>query len=85
MYREVKSIIYSVFDVTGLTKITASITATFVSFSVTDIAQLIAICLGIISGVMAIRHYVVATKLNKVKLERLQNGDDQMMNVEETS
>lgn len=79
-----RTVIYHIFDVTGLTKIFTSITATVVSFGVTDSAQLIAILVGITSGVMAIRHYVIATKFNKERLERLRSGDKEMMNVEET-
>ena len=78
-----KTVIYHIFDVTGLKKIATSIIATFVSFGVTDAAQLIAILVGIISGCMAIRHYAVITKLNKERLERLRSGDKDMMNVEE--
>ncbi|WP_299141332.1 hypothetical protein [uncultured Vibrio sp.] len=68
---EVKALVVSLLDVTGLKKILTSVSATLLSFGVNDIAQLIAISVGIISGVMAIRHYVVATKLNQAKLDKL--------------
>ena len=48
-----------------------SVLATATSFGVTDIAQLIAVCVGIISGIMAIRHYATATKLSKMKIKDL--------------
>ncbi|EOX1298152.1 TPA: hypothetical protein AB5H75_001542 [Vibrio mimicus] len=80
-----KAALMSLADLTGLKKVVTSVTATVVSFGVNDIAQLIAITVGIVSGCMAIRHYAVATQLNKAKLARLQAGDDTMMDAEETS
>ncbi len=80
-----KAFLVSLMDMTGLKKLFTSIGATLVSFGVNDIAQLIAIAVGVVSGCMAIRHYAVATQLNKAKLERLQAGDKSMMNTEETS
>ncbi|MBD1572500.1 hypothetical protein HC725_04305 [Vibrio sp. S17_S38] len=82
---EFEAMVISLLDMTGLKKVGTSVAATIVSFGVNDVAQLIAISIGIVSGVMAIRHYAVATQLNKAKLARLQSGDESMMNVEETS
>ncbi|WP_172379776.1 hypothetical protein [Vibrio sp. Vb339] len=80
-----KAILMSLTDLAGLKKVGTSVMATIVSFGVNDIAQLVAITVGIISGCMAIRHYAVATQLNKAKLARLQTGDDSVMESEETS
>lgn len=82
---ELKEMMISLLDMTGLKKIGTSITATLVSFGVNDIAQLIAIAVGIISGLMAIRHYVFATKLNKEKLRQLKAGDKSIIDENETS
>lgn len=82
---EFEAMVISLLDMTGLKKVGTSVAATIVSFGVNDVAQLIAISIGIVSGVMAIRHYAVATQLNKAKLARLQSGDESMMNAEETS
>lgn len=82
---EFKVMVISFLDMAGLKKIGTSIVATLISFGMNDLAQLIAITVGIISGVMAIRHYAVATQLNKAKLARLKSGDNSMMDVEETS
>ncbi|EGQ8442825.1 hypothetical protein GTW15_07490 [Vibrio cholerae] len=81
----IKSALMSLADITGLKKVVTSVTATIVSFGVNDGAQLVAIAVGIVSGCMAIRHYAVATQLNKAKLARLQAGDETMMDAEETS
>lgn len=81
----IRAALMSLADLTGLKKVVTSVTATVVSFGVNDIAQLIAITVGIVSGCMAIRHYAVATQLNKAKLKRLQAGDETMMKSEETS
>lgn len=81
----IKAVLMSLADLTGLKKVVTSVTATVVSFGVNDIAQLIAITVGIVSGCMAIRHYAVATQLNKAKLKRLQAVDETMMKSEETS
>ncbi len=66
-----KTALLSLADTAGLKKVVISAMATLTSFGVNDIAQLIAITVGIISGCMAIRHYAVATKLNKAKLAKL--------------
>jgi hypothetical protein len=68
---ELKTLLASVLDVTGLKKTLTSISATIISFGVNDIAQFIAIGVGIVSGIMAIRHYLVATRLNQAKLDKL--------------
>ncbi|NOI79248.1 hypothetical protein F0237_01140 [Vibrio tubiashii] len=73
---EVKTLLASLLDVTGLKKTVTSISATIISFGVNDIAQLLAISVGIISGIMAIRHYVVATRLNQAKLDKLNANRD---------
>jgi len=73
---EVKALVLSLLDITGLKKILTSVSATLISFGVNDIAQLIAISVGIVSGVMAIRHYAVATKLNQAKLDKLNSQED---------
>lgn len=69
---ELKTLLASVLDVTGLKKTLTSISATAISFGVNDIAQFIAIGVGIVSGIMAIRHYLVATRLNQAKLDQTQ-------------
>jgi len=74
---EVKTLLASLLDVTGLKKTLTSISATIISFGVNDIAQLIAISVGIISGIMAIRHYAVATRLNQAKLDKLTSPEDE--------
>lgn len=73
---EVKTIVVSLLDITGLKKILTSISATLISFGVNDFAQLVAIIVGIVSGIMAIRHYNVATKLNQAKLDKLTSHQD---------
>ncbi|WP_281628976.1 hypothetical protein [Vibrio sp. St2] len=73
---EVKALVVSLLDIAGLKKILTSVSATLISFGVNDIAQLIAISVGIVSGVMAIRHYAVATKLNQAKLDKLNSQED---------
>lgn len=73
---EVKALVVSLLDITGLKKTLTSVSATLISFGVNDIAQLIAISVGIASGVMAIRHYAVATKLNQAKLDKLNSQQD---------
>jgi hypothetical protein len=73
---EVKALVVSLLDITGLKKTLTSVSATLISFGVNDIAQLIAISVGIVSGVMAIRHYAVATKLNQAKLDKLNSQED---------
>lgn len=72
----VRALFLSLLDVAGLKKILTSFVATVVSFGVNDIAQLIAVTIGIISGCMAIRYYVVATQLGKAKLARLQKQEE---------
>jgi hypothetical protein len=72
---EVKALVVSLLDVTGLKKTLTSVSATVISFGVNDTAQLIAIGVGIISGIMAIRHYNIATKLNQAKLDQLTQED----------
>ncbi|EOW9290891.1 MAG: hypothetical protein ACRCXG_15525 [Vibrio sp.] len=81
----IKAALMSLADLAGLKKVGTSVAATIVSFGVNDVAQLVAIAVGIVSGCMAIRHYAVATQLNKAKLKRLQAGDETMMKSEETS
>ena len=71
----VKALFLSLLDVAGLKKILTSFVATVVSFGVNDIAQLIAVTVGIISGCMAIRHYAVATQLSKAKLAKLRKQE----------
>ncbi|WP_076589689.1 hypothetical protein [Vibrio ostreicida] len=73
---EVKELVVSFLDIAGLKKILTSVSATIISFGVNDLAQLIAISVGIVSGIMAIRHYAVATKLNQAKLNKLTSQED---------
>lgn len=80
-----KAVLMSLADLTGLKKVGTSVTATIVSFGVNDVAQFVAIGVGIVSGCMAIRHYAVATQLNKAKLARLQAGDNNMIDSKENS
>lgn len=79
---DMKSIIYTFLDISGLKKTLTSISATILSFGVNDIAQLIAIIVGIISGCMAIRHYIIAAKLNKALLVRVETDDRPLINIE---
>ncbi|CAK1986203.1 hypothetical protein [Vibrio crassostreae] len=80
-----KAILMSLTDLAGLKKVGTSVMATIVSFGVNDIAQLVAVTVGIISGCMAIRHYAVATQLNKAKLARLKSDHGTQMESEESS
>lgn len=68
---EAKSLVISLLDATGLKKILTSISATLISFGVIDTLQVISVTVGIAAGVMAFRHYAVATKLNQAKLNKL--------------
>ena len=70
-----RSLFLSLLDAAGLKKFLTSFVATVVSFGVNDIAQLIAVSIGILSGCMAIRHYAVATQLSKAKLAKLQKQE----------
>ena len=65
-----RSLFLSLLDAAGLKKTLTSFIATVVSFGVNDVAQLIAVSIGILSGCMAIRHYAVATQLSKARLAR---------------
>lgn len=72
----VKALVLSLLDAAGLKKVLTSFVATVVSFGVNDIAQLVAVIIGIVSGCMAIRHYAIATQLNKAKLARLNKQEE---------
>ncbi|MEZ8115172.1 hypothetical protein ACED44_09550 [Vibrio splendidus] len=74
---EAKALVLSLLDATGLKKIFASISATLISFGVDDIMQVISVAVGIGAGVMAIRHYAVAIKLNQAKLDKIHSQDDE--------
>ncbi len=52
-------------------KLITSMLATMASFTLHDIAQLFALFVAIISGLMAIRHYFVSTKLTKLQIKQL--------------
>lgn len=67
----IESFLISIADAAGLKKLAVTAVATVSSFGVHDVAQLVAVGVAIASGVMAIRHYIVAIKLNKLKMERL--------------
>lgn len=73
---EAKSLVISLLDATGLKKILTSISATIISFGVIDTLQVISVTVGIAAGVMAFRHYFVATKLNQAKLDKLNSQED---------
>lgn len=72
----VKPLVISLLDATGIKKTVTSILSTIVSFGVDDIAQLIAAAVGIVTGIMAIKHYAVSIKLNKAKLAKLNAQED---------
>ena len=63
----VKPLVASLLDVTGLKKMLTSIGATIVSFGVIDTLQVISISIGIVAGIMAVRHYAVVTRIEKAK------------------
>lgn len=67
----VKPLVTTLLDATGLKKTAMSIASTMLSFGVDDIAQLIAACVGIVTGIMAIRHYAVSIELSKARLAKL--------------
>ncbi len=73
---EAKSLVISLLDATGLKKILTSISATIISFGVIDTLQVISVTVGIAAGVMAFRHYVIATKLSQAKLDKLNSQKD---------
>jgi len=72
----VRALVISLLDATGLKKILTSISATLISFGVNDILQVVSVAVGIGAGVMAIRHYAVATKLSQAKLDKLNGPKD---------
>lgn len=72
----VKAFVLSLLDATGLKKAVTSIMSTMLSFGVDDIAQLVAAAVGIVTGIMAIKHYAVSIQLNKAKLAKLNEQDD---------
>ncbi|NAW58757.1 MULTISPECIES: hypothetical protein [unclassified Vibrio] len=72
----VKALVVSLLDAAGLKKIATSVSATLLSFGVNDMAQLIAVSVGIVSGIMAIKHYAVAIQLNRAKLAKLNQHKD---------
>ncbi|MCW4444009.1 hypothetical protein OHV10_06925 [Vibrio splendidus] len=72
----VKAFLLSMLDATGLKKAVTSIMSTMLSFGVDDIAQLVAAAVGIVTGIMAIKHYAVSIQLNKAKLAKLNEQDD---------
>lgn len=71
-----KTVVLSLLDVTGLKRVVTSFSATLISFGVNDILQVVSIAVGIVAGLMAIRHYLVATKLNQAKLDKLNAKDN---------
>lgn len=71
-----KTVVLSLLDVTGLKKIMTSFSATLISFGVNDILQVVSVAVGIVAGLMAIRHYFVATKLNQAKLDKMNVKDN---------
>ncbi|MGF1842272.1 hypothetical protein L4C39_03630 [Vibrio clamense] len=72
----VRALVLSLLDATGLKKAITSIISTMLSFGVDDIAQLVAAAVGIVTGIMAIKHYAVSIQLNKAKLAKLNEQDD---------
>lgn len=72
----VKAFLLSMLDATGLKKAVTSIMSTMLSFGVDDIAQLVAAAVGIVTGIMAIKHYAVSIQLNKAKLAKLNEQDN---------
>ncbi|CAK2692754.1 hypothetical protein BCU30_004730 [Vibrio lentus] len=68
---EAKALVVSLLDVTGLKKILASVSATLISFGVNDALQILSVAVGIGAGIMAIRHYAIATKLSQAQLDKL--------------
>ncbi len=57
-------------------KLITSIIATTASFNLHDIAQLFALLVAIISGLMAIRHYFVLTKFTHLQIKELKEQHD---------
>lgn len=61
----------------GKFKIATSVSATTAGMGLNDIAQLAAFLIAILSGVMAIRHYWISTKLTKLQIKQLQEADNE--------
>ncbi|KJY78956.1 hypothetical protein [Vibrio nigripulchritudo] len=73
---EAKSLVLTLLDATGLKKVLTSISATIISFGVIDTLQVISVIVGIAAGIMAFRHYAVATKLSQAKLDKMNSQQD---------
>jgi len=58
----------------GRNSLITSISATFAGMSANDIAQLIAFIVAIASGLMAMRHYWISTRLASLQIKELE-GD----------
>jgi len=56
----------------GKPSLITSVSATLAGTSVNDIAQLIAFVVAIISGLMAIRHYWIGTKLTRLQIQTIE-------------
>lgn len=60
---------------TGKPNLITSVSATLAGMGLNDIAQLIAFIVAIVSGLMAMRHYWVGTKLTQLKIKKLEKND----------
>ncbi len=58
----------------GKHNLVTSIFATFAGMSLNDIAQLLAFVVAIISGLLAMRHYWVSTKLSHLQIKQLEEA-----------
>ncbi len=59
----------------GKHSLMTSILATFAGMSLNDIAQLIAFVVATISGLLAMRHYWVSTKLSQLQIQQLEEAE----------
>lgn len=64
-------------DTSARNGMTTSIVSVFMGMSLNDIAQLMAFGIAIVSGLMAIRHYYSSTKLNNLRIKKLEEQDDE--------
>lgn len=59
----------------GKYNLATSVSATFAGMSLNDIAQLIAFVVAIASGLMAVRHYWVSTKLASMQIQQIKEAE----------
>ncbi len=60
---------------TGRPNLITSVSATMAGMGLNDIAQLLAFIVAIASGLLAIRHYWVSTRLDQLRIQKLLEGN----------